>query len=117
MDQDVVRFRKQTLRENPRRRGIQRRYSETLRQQAITHLAKRQRAGVGLKQVAEELGVAPWSLYRWATRSRARGGFQEVAVVEPAPRRREGVVVLTPQGFRVEGLDVEDVVRVLSGLR
>jgi hypothetical protein len=28
--------------------------------QAVTHLAKRQRAGVGFKQVVEELGGAPW---------------------------------------------------------
>jgi hypothetical protein len=56
MDQDVVRFREQALRENHRRRGIRRRYSETLPHQAVSYLAKRQRMGVSLTRVAEALG-------------------------------------------------------------
>ena len=69
--------------------------------------------------MAQALGVSGWSLSRWVKGSRWRAGFRPVEVVEaPEPRRDESkVVVVSPQGYRIEGLDVEGVVRLLSVAR
>jgi hypothetical protein len=67
MDEDVVRFRRAAARENGGRRGLSRRYSRELQQRAADYWRMRQVAGDALRDVAQALGVAPWSLRRWRT--------------------------------------------------
>jgi transposase-like protein len=118
MDQIVMAFRERARRENRGRRGIRRRYSDALQREAVAHCQRRQDEGIGLRAVAGELGIAPWSLQRWMAHTRSHGGFQAVAVVETAAvGPAADVVVITPQGFRVEGLDVAGAVQLLTGLR
>jgi hypothetical protein len=64
--------------------------------------------------VAQALGVAPWSLRRWAADPRVR----PVQVVpDTTPTRPSLVVVLDAEGVRVEGLDLEAVVQLVARLR
>jgi transposase-like protein len=120
MDHDVKAFRAAAGRENGSRTGLQRRYSPALRAQAVRCWRGRRRAGESLRDVAVALGVAPWSLHRWArSASLTRARFHPVQVVPAAvPSVDAGlVVVVNAESTRVEGLDVESAARLLALLR
>lgn len=119
MDRRVQRFREHARRENRGRRGVQRRYSESLQRQAVSYYEEQRSKGTSLAEVAQALGVSGWSLFRWVKGSRWRAGFRPVEVMEAAalPRDEGRVVVISPQGYRVEGLDVEGVIQLLSVAR
>lgn len=122
MDEALRRFREAADRENRGRgRGtVRRRYSKDLQAAAVRYWKARQRAGDGLRDVAAALGVAPWSLRRWWQQPVPRGPrFQRVhidAARVPAPVPSL-VLLITAQGPRVEGLDVEGAARLLALLR
>ena len=121
MDEALRRLRKVAGQEN-RGRGqgtVRRRYSTDLQAEAVRYWKARQRAGEGLRDVAAALGVAPWSLRRWWQSVTTRARFHRVDVVaaEPAVIVPGLSVVITAQGPRVEGLDVEGVARLLTLLR
>jgi predicted transcriptional regulator len=117
MDEEVVRFRRAAARENRGRQDVQRRYSVALQQQAADYWRVRARAGEGLRDVAAVLGVAPWSLRRWAHGAR----LHSVAVVPEAPAPptagRPVVVVVTRDTLRIEGLDVDTAAQLVARLR
>lgn len=119
MDDAVRRFRDAANRENRGRRAIRRRYSPVLQREALRYYDRQAAEGVGVREVAATLGVAPWSLHRWRRRHRSGPGFQRVEVVAPiAESAGPGlVVVVTANGPRVEGLDVETAARLLTLLR
>jgi len=119
MDQDVRAFRAAAARENVGRVGLQRRYSPALRAQAVRAWRVRRRAGERLREVAVALGVARWSLHRWARPSPTRARFHPVQVAPAVvPSGGAGlVVVLGAETARVEGLDVESAARLLALLR
>jgi hypothetical protein len=119
MDQAVVQFQKAAARENRDRGSMRRRYSSTLQQQAVEYCRERQRQGDGRRDVAAALGVAPWSLYRWTRASEERARFHQVQVARPAVRSGGAapVVIMTADGLRVEGLDVDAAAQLLRLLR
>jgi hypothetical protein len=119
MDQELVRFREAAGKENHGRRDVRRRYSTALQRQAVRYWLTRQRQGDGLRDVAAALGVAPWSLYRWTKQSKPRERFALVQVEVPTPPRPVPgiVIVMSPAGPRIEGLDVEATARLLALLR
>jgi transposase-like protein len=119
MDQALVRFREAAARENRGRHGVRRRYSRIVRQQAVEDWLTRRRHGERLRDVAAALGVAHWSLHRWARESKRHARFRPVAVVAsaPPPVAPSLAVVLGATGPRVEGLDVESAARLLALLR
>lgn len=119
MDQALVRFRKAAARENGPRRGERRRYSNPLQEQAVEYWLTRRQQGDGLRDVAAALGVAPWSLHRWVRACERRARFHPVEVVAPASATvgAAPVVVMTVDGLRVEGLDVEAAAQLLRLLR
>ena len=120
MNDAVRRFRDAAARENRGRRLIRRRYSQVLQREAVGYCQRQAAEGVGVRAVAVALGVAPWSLHRWMRRHRSgQPRFHRVKVV--APTRESAapglVVVVTANGPRVEGLDVETAARLLALLR
>jgi hypothetical protein len=120
MDQALVRFRKAAARENRGRRDVRRRYSIALQQQAVQYWLTRRAKGESLRDITVALGVAPWSLYRWTRQGKTRRRFHPVQVVaaEPARAVTPGLVVMMgPDGARVEGLDLETAARLLALLR
>lgn len=62
---------------------------------------------------------APWSLYRWTRASEERARFHQVQVARPAVRSAGAapVVIMTADGLRVEGLDVDAAAQLLRLLR
>lgn len=120
MDDAVARFRAAADRENRGRRHVRRRYSKGLQAEAVRICRQQATHGVGLRDVAVALGVAPWSLHRWKQRaSPTAGRFRQVAVAGSSsrPADRALVVLITPSALRVEGLAVEDAARLLRLLR
>jgi hypothetical protein len=119
MDHAVVKFRRAAARENRGRRGLQRRYSRAVQQQAVDYCRMRRRAGDGFRAVAAALGVADWSLRRWMKASKQQGRFHPVQVVAPTPPPPIANIVIrvTADGARVEGLDVEAAAQLLARLR
>jgi hypothetical protein len=122
MDQALIRFRRAAAKENRDRRTVRRRYSTRLQRQAVEYWHTRQQQGDGLRDVAESLGIAPWSLHRWARAYAAHGQFHPVQIVADAAAAAAVagtrlVVVMQADGLRVEGLDVTAVAQLLRLLR
>ena len=119
MDQALAEFRDAAARENRGRRGLQRRYSPDLQQQAVEYWRRRRQAGDPVRAIAAALGVAEWSLQRWIRASKTRPRFEAVQVIAPAPARpvMNLVIQVTAEGPRIEGLDVETAVQLLRLLR
>jgi transposase-like protein len=114
MEAEVREFRKRARRENGGRGGTSLRYSRELRLEAVAYLARKKREGVGLAEVASELGVSNWSLSRWVQESERRVSVVPVEVTEAA--ESTGLFLVTPRGYRVEGLSEESLLRLVERL-
>jgi transposase-like protein len=94
------------------------RYPAPFRDAVITLARTRVGHGQSLVGVAREVGVSFPTLAAWLERSR-RPGLRPVVLAPtpaPAPAPRSPVVLITPHGFRVEGLDGAALVAVLRAL-
>ena len=101
--------------------GRGRRYPEALRQLAVGFATEAEAAGWSGNRIARRLGVAWATLERWCATQpvvESVGGMREVVVREAAssPTAR-GAVVVTPEGYRIEGLTQEALVEILRALR
>lgn len=89
-----------------------------LRSEVVAYVHERRKGGAMLADVAREFGVSESSLGRWVSAERGedtgQARLREVKVVEPASGR--GVTLVTPRGYRIEGLDVESAARLLQAL-
>ena len=76
-----------------------------------------------MEEVARQLGMSSWTLSRWSSAARRApqqpglAGLVPVEVkAERGAERTRALVVHGPGGVRVEGLSVEDAVRLMRGL-
>jgi len=76
---------------------------------------KRWDDGVAVTAVARELGVRPQALRLWL-QSPARPRLRRVAISTPPVAAVDRPVLITPQGFRVEGLGGAGLVALLRAL-
>jgi transposase-like protein len=113
MDDAVQRFRRQAGRELGERHGAERRYSDDLRQRAVSYWRTREPEGDGLRAVATALGIAPVSLRRWSQDPR----FRPVRVIADAVPEASLVVTIDGTSVRVEGVDVETAAQLIARLR
>lgn len=113
MDEAVRRFRRQAREELGTRQGTARRYSPMLQHATVVYWRAREQAGDGLRDVATALGVAPMSLQRWAHAAR----FTAVQVVPDAASPSRVSVIIDGGCVRLEGLDLETAVQVITRLR
>jgi transposase-like protein len=91
------------------------RYPAAFRTRAVALARPRLATGVPFVRVARELGLPRKSLARWLQR-RPTPRLRPVAVrPDPAPPAAS-VVLVTPHGCRVDGLDREGLVAVLRAL-
>ena len=92
------------------------RYPGAVRDAVVTLARARLGHGQPLAQIAQAVGISMPTLGAWL--ARPRPGLRPVVVMSGAePARRAGVVLVTPQGFRVEGLDGDALVAVLRALQ
>ena len=111
-------FRRSVERSLGGRPGRGARYPEDLRREAIGLARTGMLAGKSVGSVAEELGLGPATLTRWL----GRGGAGEPLRPVEVQREEEGLgpssslVVVTPSGWRIEGLRLADLRELLRAL-
>jgi transposase-like protein len=102
------------------------RYPEEFRQDAVRLVDRLRKAGWTQKRISSEMEV-PWvTLRRWRSKrsstsetSEASESFRPVAIVEDsaAPETEpEGVALVSPSGWRIEGLTVTEAVEAARRL-
>ncbi len=91
-----------------------------LRSEVVSYTRRRREAGASFKVVATELGVSENSLIRWQreTNGGRSASLLPVRVADDRDFQKssEGVVVVTPRGYRVEGLTVASAASLLARL-
>lgn len=98
-------------------RGI--RVPEELRRVAIRFGRWALEEGESLGDAAAQLGVSRATLERWLDEEPAGDGsaVREVVVREEEAGAGGGLTLVTPEGFRIEGLAVTDLTALLQSLR
>jgi len=95
------------------------RYPAAFRAAAVALAGPRLERGGSIARVARDLGLPIQSLGRWVRPPTLATPLRPVAVTaerETAPRPPAGLVLLTPQGHRIEGLDRDGLIAVLRAL-
>ncbi len=95
-------------------------YPETVRERVRAYAAARRAGGATASLVAEELGLSRHSIVTWTAPARASARLRPVTVVpdaEPAPvpaPSPSAPVLISPRGYRVEGLDATGLAALLA---
>lgn len=100
-------------------RRTHRNYEERERRSLVAAFERRRAAGESVRAIARALGVSAKNYYNWKRRSgpAALPVLRSVAVVEAVVTSVAACpVVVSPQGYRVEGLSVADVATLLRAL-
>jgi hypothetical protein len=83
-----------------------------LKARARAWIAEQRARGRRVADIAAELGVAPGTVHRWS-----EGGVRAIVPVRVVPDEAPSVVaIVSPSGFRIEGIALADAVRVLREL-
>jgi len=103
-------------------RGRTTRISDEVRGVVLAHAREARAAGQPWTEIAEKVGLSTSALQRWnradPKRDRKKASLMPVVIAEGAPPAvRSSVVFVTAHGDRLEGLGVEDAIRLLRGLR
>ena len=98
--------------------GRGRRVPSEVKARVRLYVLGRRAQGATLTQIGEELGLSVRNVQRWsATRPGARPGRAIVPVaVEVIGERSTTVSVVSPSGYRLEGLGLEAAVQLLRAL-
>jgi len=110
------------LRRSGRRR--RREYPAELRVEVVSYSTARQEQGVSLARLAADLGLPYSTLCLWMKQERSVRPFRQVVVgrseTESVPqepgRDTATLTVVTPSGYRVEGLGVNELLALLRAL-
>lgn len=101
------------LRKHERGRG--KRYPKELEARVRACIATRRARGDSLEHIATELGMIYETVRRWSMPApTSRAALVPVTVVdEPSAR---GATLVSPSGYRVEGLELRDLAALLRAL-
>jgi predicted transcriptional regulator len=88
---------------------------EALRAEIAAYAEQRRAVGARVEVIARETGVSGESLRRWMAGAPRRRPAMVAVEIRPE-RGGAGVVLLTPGGYRVEGLDVAGAAALLRQL-
>ena len=110
MDGQAAQFRESVRQENRWKLSGRRRFTEAQRAEAVQYLKRRRREGTSVGAIAEELGLGRTTLERW--RSRESSFVRVEAALDAAPH----LALVSPSGYRIEGLSLEQAVGLLSRL-
>jgi hypothetical protein len=91
-------------------------FPRDLKERAGAWLAERRAAGATVAELAAELGLASGTVLRWsASKAQHSRALVPVEIVAD-PILAEAMSVISPSGFRVEGLSFADAVALLKAL-
>jgi len=103
-------------------RGRGYKYPKQIREQVQAFVTERRGMGVSWDEISAEVGVNPATLVRWCDGNgggveKTPAAFKAVSVRDDAAySATDGLVLVSPLGYRVEGLGVESVVAVMRAL-
>jgi DNA-binding transcriptional regulator YiaG len=107
-------------REIGRRENTRGRLRRDLRERCERYAAARAAVGVTQKIIASELGVSAMSVQRWLREkpTTTTASMVPVRVVPPRPLQESAprLVVTTPGGLRVDGLDLDALCTIIARL-
>jgi hypothetical protein len=86
-----------------------------LKQRAAAWIIKRRAEGAFVSDIASELGLAPGTVLKWSAQSKSARSLVPVEVVDERITART-VSVVSPSGFRVEGLSLLEAAALLRAL-
>ena len=115
MDVTIDQFRKEAAKRKRGRRRGSASYPLEMRRFAVDYAVGAIADGGSVSRAARELGVSEVTLAKWMQAAEADDGpgeFREVVVERPEVTAG-GLVVVTPSGFRVEGLDLTGAAALL----
>jgi hypothetical protein len=116
MDEEAAALRRELSRVE---KGRGQRYPEQLRRRVMVWAAGRRAAGASWEQIKRELGQRFDTVRRWcvteASSSPRSRALVPVRVVDDAPVART-VAVVSPAGFRVDGLTLSEAAALLREL-
>ncbi len=115
MDKELKKIQQEIkrLKEKSKINGI--RYSKKMKDFAVAYGNRQLAAGVPLYKSAKELGIAEVTLKKWVNRNGS--DFREVQVQRPGKEQPTDLVTLvSPHGFRLEGLTVKSAALLLLEL-
>lgn len=85
-----------------------------LREEIVQYTRDRQRDGMSVVKVARELGLSESGLSRWLNAGKPR--LRPVRVSAALPVQDSGLVLVTPGGYRLEGLNSASAAELLRRL-
>lgn len=88
------------------------RYSASFRREVVDVARGRLEEGIPVTRIARDLGLRPKSLQVWL-RSKGRPSLRRVRVADRPRAIEPRLVVVTPAGLRVEGLDLGSAAKLL----
>jgi hypothetical protein len=95
-----------------------RRFPEDLRQRLVAAVLELREEGLGWLVIGDALGITGETARRWHGRTRSRRESRMVPVeVEDEEDELDGVVIISPSGYRIEGLSVDEAAELLRALR
>lgn len=96
-------------------RGRGKRYPADVREEVVRYARGRREQGRSWAKISDELGLSVESVRRWCVeRDEVGASLARVEVVEAAVVG--AVAIVSPSGFRLEGLDVASAVAALRTL-
>ena len=97
-------------------RGRGKRFSAELRRRVVEFGQRRRSEGASWSLIGTELGMNYETVRRWCL-EKGSTALRRVEIVATTTESAEGISVVSPSGFRAEGLTVRDAVVVLAALR
>lgn len=85
-----------------------------LKERVSSWITSQRAIGRSAADLAAELGIAPGTALRWS--SGKRKSLVPVRIVAEAPMIKQKYTVISPSGFRVEGLSIEEAAHLLREL-
>ena len=102
------------LRKHPRGRG--KRYPKDLEARVRACIATRRARGDSFERIATDLGMIYETVRRWSTPRKPTPSAALVPVTVLDAPSAHGATLVSPAGYRVEGLDLHDLAALLRAL-
>ena len=93
-----------------------RRYPDDLRARILEWVSRATASGLLESECSRAIGVKSWRFTMWRRLPLAKREPMALVPIETAPVTFAAVAVISPSGFRVEGLGLDQVVRLLREL-
>ena len=105
-------------------RGQTTRIPESVREVVLAYAREAHNAGETWAGVAENVGLSVTALHRWNRGGQEKGGQKKFVpvvmstpAVQPVPARETRLTLTTAGGERIEGLELDEAVRIVRALR